>query len=650
MLAIAASCAGDREPAGAGSGNHGAAGAHAGGAGGGGGCTGDGDCAGDPGGSACDTASGRCVGCVPANDTCAPGERCDPSTLACAPGCKDDADCASDPAGSRCDPSSYVCVGCLGDGDCPVGQLCMASTRACVTGCSPTHACPTGLTCCGSTCHDLSTDPGHCGDCSKVCPKPANAIAECAAGMCAIGACHPAFLDCNGTLADGCEWNKFEDGDCACAPGATQTCYQGAPGTVGIGPCKAGTRTCDPSGTSWGPCVGQVMPIFEICNNNVDDDCDGIVDNVPDLDGDGWTACDGDCCDIPSVACGQSPAQVNPGAIEVVGDGIDNDCDPTTSDTTPPLTCSVATKLSGVTATDVAKAMDLCQFTTASPPPAQKKWGVISAQQLLADGSTPNAASLANIQGWQTAILANFGTGGVTPHKGATMAGISSGYMRDQNDPGYNTLTNQNNGQWLVTSPVQPPTAYTSQHGGGLAPGHCGAVQCPTGSGAYDSVNVRLTIRAPTNAQSFSYDFRFFSAEYQSYQCTPFNDYYLALLSSGAPGLPADHNISFDAVHNPVSVNNGFFQICGGNAKACGPCPNGIGALAGTGMQLVFAGDSGPTGGGTLWLTTDAPIVPGETLVLDLMIFDVSDGNLDSLVLLDNFRWNLAPATVSTHM
>ena len=65
---------------------------------------------------------------------------------------------------------------------------------------------------------------------------------------------------------------------------------------------------------------------------------------------------------------------------------------------------------------------------------------------------------------------------------------------------------------------------------------------------------------------------RFFSSEYQSFQCTTFNDHYLALLQSTAPGIPADRNISFDALNNPVSVNNAFFQHCGGNGKNCGPC------------------------------------------------------------------------------
>ena len=71
-------------------------------------------------------------------------------------------------------------------------------------------------------------------------------------------------------------------------------------------------------------------------------------------------------------------------------------------------------------------------------------------------------------------------------------------------------------------------------------------------------------------------------------------------------------------------------------------------ALAGTGMQYPSSGNNA-TGGGTVWLTTDAPISPGETITLDLMVFDVSDTTLDSLALLDNFRWNLQPSVVGTH-
>jgi len=40
--------------------------------------------------------------------------------------------------------------------------------------------------------------------------------------------------------------------------------------------------------------------------------------------------------------------------------------------------------------------------------------------------------------------------------------------------------------------------------------------------------------------------------------------------------------------------------------------------------------------------------VRDETRVLDLTLFDVSDGTLDSDVLLDNFKWSIDPPGVGT--
>jgi len=595
-------------------------------------CAADADCAGNPAGNFCDTGTGKCVGCLPSNDQCATGQYCDPATHACSAGCKDAAACAGDPSGfTLCDPATHKCVACLADADCPAGQTCLDPAQICIPGCSPTHDCAAGFTCCGTTCHDLSTDLNHCGDCSKACTPPANATAQCNAGMCQLKSCLTAFADCNGDPADGCEWNKLQDGPCTCTPGSTQPCYQGAPNTQNVGPCKGGIQTCDTAGTSWGPCIGQVLPVSEICANLVDDDCDGTVDNVPDLDGDGWTVCNGDCNDNSKL--------INPGAFEVAGDGVDNDCDGAI-DNVVTTVCSSAAKFAGVTGTDVAHAMDICQATTAGAQGPMKKWGLISATQLHADGSAVNTTEAQN---QQTAIKTNFGTGGVVPKKNATLAVISSGMARATADAGWVLPIGGTSFTSSITFPGAAPLGtYTNAHGGGLLPGKCGAATCPVGTGANDSIDIRLVIRTPTNAQGFSYDFRFFSAEYQTFQCTAYNDYYLALLQSTVPGIPADHNISFDAVNNPVSVNNGFFQDCGGNGKGCGTCPYGTGALAGTGFDQV-------AGGSTEWLTTDAPIVGGETITLDLMVFDVSDHIYDTLVLLDNFRWSLAPVTLGTH-
>lgn len=602
-----------------------------GGSGGNTGCKNDNDCGKDPTGPICDTGTGECVGCLPQEDKCLAGQYCNPTIKQCEVGCTDDTDCTQG-SDQNCDVPTHKCVGCVTDTNCNPGSICISDT--CVPGCSDSQPCQAGFSCCSSTCYDLSNNEGHCGDCTTICSKPAHAAPFCENGACGMGACEGVWADCDKNPENGCEWNTLQDGPCTCTPDEVQNCYFGAPGTMNIGPCKAGTQVCQPDGLSWSPCLGQVMPASEICANNVDDDCDGLKDNATDADGDGWSTCNGDCCDT-SAGCGD-PTLVNPGAVEFLNDGIDNDCNPTTSDTKQ-VVCGIATKFTDVTGADVAMAMELCQNTTANPPLPDKRWGVISTSQTHADGSIPSVAALNNIQDYQTAIITEYGTGGVIPKNGPTMAGISTGRMRDQNDPGYVAP----NGGTSFNVTGTPPGAYLAAHNNKLPSQiDCKNTTCDAGTGANDSLDIKMKVRVPTNAKSFSYDFRFFSAEYQGYTCSIYNDFFITLLETTAQGIPADKNISFDALKNPISVNNGFFDVC--VPKGCYTCPGGSAALQGTGMQISN------TGGATNWLTTEAPVVAGETITLDLVLFDVTDNLIDSLVLLDNFRWNPYPPNCAT--
>ena len=69
----------------------------------------------------------------------------------------------------------------------------------------------------------------------------------------------------------------------------------------------------------------------EICDNGIDDDCDGLVDELEDcckdLDGDGYGDPASPACLFPQWDCDDADSDVYPGADEICDNGIDDDCD-----------------------------------------------------------------------------------------------------------------------------------------------------------------------------------------------------------------------------------------------------------------------------------------------------------------------------------
>lgn len=60
-----------------------------------------------------------------------------------------------------------------------------------------------------------------------------------------------------------------------CTPGETRFCYTGPEGTEENSPCKKGTQACEPQGSGFGPCMGEVKPAAEDCSTGeVDESCD----------------------------------------------------------------------------------------------------------------------------------------------------------------------------------------------------------------------------------------------------------------------------------------------------------------------------------------------------------------------------------------
>src|SRR5207244_2071608 len=102
---------------------------------------------------------------------------------------------------------------------------------------------------------------------------------------------------------------------CECIPGSEASCAGN-----NTGECNSGFKTCLPSG-AWGPCTGVVGPTAEICNDGLDNHCDGQVDEGQ------HQLCFSQCgagtqsCQNGSwTACNAQQPQVE------ICDGIDNDC------------------------------------------------------------------------------------------------------------------------------------------------------------------------------------------------------------------------------------------------------------------------------------------------------------------------------------
>lgn len=228
------------------------------------------------------------------------------------------------------------------------------------------------------------------------------------------------------------------------------------------------------------------------------------------------------------------------------------------------------------------------------------------------------------------------------------MATLSSGTARAPNHPQYVAPQSGpaagQQGSYVAGTVVPLPAGFAAANGGVLpnVPG-CGPCVGATCSVVYDSIRLRVRIRVPTNAQSLTYRLKYYSSEYPESVCSSSNDAFVTLLhsqwvpSGGARAIPADRNIAIDEEGSPLTVNTRAFTVCFPPPGAPGLCPSGTLELIGTGMGGW--NNALTDGGGTEWLVNEAPVVPGEIITLDFIIWDTSDGLQDALIQLDDFRF-----------
>jgi hypothetical protein len=343
-----------------------------------------------------------------------------------------------------------------------------------------------------------------------------------------------------------------------------------------------------------------------------------------DEDGDGFTVAGGDCNDCDENA--------NPGAVEVIGAAsgakVDEDCDGQADEVEA---CDTGLALTDTSAASGAKAIDLCRVTTAAEP----GWGVLEARYVKAWGGPAVDPKL------QAGLFDGFGPN-VNVQKGERMLALSSGRAR------------------IPGQPDACPGNKCSESGMGAAPAFFpqNVPNCKLSTVINDDIALELTLRAPTNATGYSFDFKFNSFEFPYFVCSSYNDQFVALVNPPPDGSIFG-NISFDANANPVSVNIAYFDVCdpadvGEFAGWCkmtstgcpsppNPyCPSGNSQLLGTGFDTLGGGLAGATS----WLKSTAPVTGGQEFSIRFAIWDTGDWNLDSTVLVDNFQWIAEAGTV----
>ena len=227
------------------------------------------------------------------------------------------------------------CDGAIDDAPTDAGKSCGQSNFApCVFG---VLQCQTGaLVCVGAVDPIAETCNGIDDDCDgAIDDAPMDAGGQCGqtdVGPCSFGAlaCQGGVLVCAGAVNPVAETCNGVDDDCNGAvddgvPGAGASC-----GQSGTAPCALGAMQCQGGQMV---CVGAVDPQQETCNQ-IDDDCDGVVD-------DNTTGSGVSCGQSGTFPCQLGSIQCVAGALTCVGavnpqpevcNGADDNCNGTIDD------------------------------------------------------------------------------------------------------------------------------------------------------------------------------------------------------------------------------------------------------------------------------------------------------------------------------
>ncbi|MCG3174228.1 MAG: hypothetical protein GMKNLPBB_02456 [Myxococcota bacterium] len=210
--------------------------------------------------------------------------------------------------------------------------------------------------------------PEACGDACVTCsPIGPNTVPACKDGRCVQGTCAPGFVDSNRDPSDGCELNCSPtidptercdgvDNDCnpATLDGAADSRVGKACDTGKHGICKDGAGACI---NGQFQCVQTTQPKPSETCNNLDDDCNGLIDDNASGCTDGKFCQAGSCTNNCSNECqteGEKKCEGN--QVRVCGN-FDSD---------PCLEWGLGPLCSGIQICSGGSCVDSCQHTCPS--------------------------------------------------------------------------------------------------------------------------------------------------------------------------------------------------------------------------------------------------------------------------------------------
>jgi hypothetical protein len=329
--------------------------------------------------------------------------------------------------------------------------------------------------------------------------------------------------------------------------------------------------------------------------------------------------------------CDDCKAAVNPHALDIPDNGVDDDCkggDATALE--PP--CDGDLEATSVDGEDIARTLGLCRVVSKG----SRDYGVISARLATLDREEQIEDSR---QVW---LPQRFGT--LSPASGSRLVVLSTGVARDLSVDSYtegcDTFDSERVGLgWTLAH--APPPGFPKDSS------ECEGVTSTDVAG-YNAISLELEVRAPSNAKAFTFDSIFFTYEYPYFVCEQFNDFF-AVFADPAPSDSEDDNVLFDENGDAIGVNSGLLQVCrkeSGVARDI-DCALGPDLLAGTGYDRDESTCVSETddkledrgGASTGWLRTSVPIKPSQFMTLRFVLWDSGDPLLDSTVVLDNFQW-----------